>query len=203
MLWHKKISDSRRGGFRSGPTGPKLYGVEGNPPLTVRACPSDGEARFLNVDTVMTYTYKISKRLAVSRTLLRFVLLGTIGATAACGSSSPTGPDQGQPQPATPGWLTVQMTSPNNDDGAVQLRVTGPAVDSIVPDGSFDGFGAVTNGSAEVVVTGAVGSGNVARFRVADVNRSAAYSVEVVAAAQLDTWAVRPNTASYHTVIVR
>ncbi|HET9065647.1 MAG TPA: hypothetical protein VFN22_07515 [Gemmatimonadales bacterium] len=120
----------------------------------------------------------------------------------ACGASSPAGPDTGE-QPATPGWLTVQLTTPYADDGALQMRVTGPSIDSIAPEASYDGFGTVASGIGDVVVTGTLTNGNVARFRVSDVTRASQYNVLVVAAAQQTTYALRPNNSVYQAVIVR
>jgi hypothetical protein len=153
----------------------------------------------------MTYKFKLSRRLAASHPRRLFAFVALLGGLSACGASSPTSSDaDGITDPvATPGWLTVQLNSPYQDDGAVQFRITGPAIDSIAPTTAFDGFGTVTSGIADVVVTGTVTSGNVARFRVADVNRSAQYSVSVVAAAQLSTWELRALTGQYAATVVR
>lgn len=151
----------------------------------------------------MTYTYKLSRRLAVAHRRARVVpALSLLILLAACGSSSPTGPDTSE-QPATPGWLTVQLTTPFADDGALQMRVTGPSIDSIAPEAVYDGFGTVASGVADVVITGSLANGNVARFRVSDVTRASQYMVSVVAAAQQTTYALRPNNAVYGAVIVR
>lgn len=151
----------------------------------------------------MTYTFKLSRRLAVAHRSVRVVpALSLLVLLAACGASSPAGPDTSE-QPATPGWLTVQLTTPFADDGALQLRVTGPSIDSIAPETAYDGFGTVASGVGDVVITGTMANGNVARFRVTDVNRASQYSVVVVAAAQQTTYALRPNNAVYGAVIVR
>lgn len=154
--------------------------------------------------TPMTYTFKLSRRMAANdpgRLLLAPLLL----LLAACGANTATGPDTGTtppPQAPTPGWLTVQLTDPNIDDGALQLRVTGPALDTIAGDARYDGFGAVTNGVADLVVTGKIVSGNLARFRVADVNQASQYQVSLVAVVQEESYALR-STSGYRAVIVR
>lgn len=151
----------------------------------------------------MTYTFKISRRLAVSHRPGRVVAtIALLSLLTACGASSSTGPDNSS-TPATPGWLTVQLTTPFADDGAVQLRVTGPAIDSVAPEVRYDGFGSTTSGVADVLIAGEISSGDVARFRVSDVNRASQYTVSVVAAAQQATFALRPNTSAYRAVIVR
>ena len=76
------------------------------------------------------------------------------------------------------------------------------AVDSVVAESAYNGFGAAANGTADLVMAGAIATGNVARFRVADVNRASAYSVSIVAAAQSGSYALR-NLSGYRAVIVR
>jgi hypothetical protein len=148
----------------------------------------------------MTYTFKLSRRLASNdwRTAALAPLLFLL---AACGAGSSTGASGGN-EPAVSGWLTVQLTSPNTDDGAVQLRITGPAVDSVVADTRYDGFGVASNGVADLVMAGNIATGNVARFRVADVNKATSYQATVVAAAQSGSFALR-STSGYRAVVVR
>lgn len=148
----------------------------------------------------MTYTFKLSRRLA-SNDWGRGALVAAALLLNAC-AASPTDPSAGGTTPAVPGWLTVQLTTPYSDDGAVQLRVTGPAVDSIVAESPHDGFGAASAGSADLVVTGTIVTGSVARFRVSDVNKATQYTATVVAAAQRSTFALR-STSGYRTAIVR
>lgn len=148
----------------------------------------------------MTYTFKLSRRLAANY-LRTAALAPLLALLVACGGGSSTGASGGN-ESAVPGWLTVQLTTPNTDDGALQLRITGPAVDSVVAESAYNGFGAAANGTADLVMAGAIATGNVARFRVADVNRASSYSVSVVAAAQSGSYALR-NLSGYRAVIVR
>lgn len=154
--------------------------------------------------TAMTYTFKLSRRLAANDPSWRGWFASLLLLTTACGAGSSTGPSDGTQPPVTavPGWLTVQLTDPHHDDGALQLRVSGPAIDSIVADARYDGYGAAANGVADLVVAGSIVTGNVARFRVADVNQATAYTVSIVAAVQNDTYALR-STSGYRAVIVR
>ena len=68
----------------------------------------------------------------------------------ACGSGA-TPTDNGQPgQPpvtATSGWLTVQLTTPNGIDGAVQLALSGPGIDTVRVVTPYSGLGKVTAGA--------------------------------------------------------
>lgn len=148
----------------------------------------------------MTYTFKLSRRLA-SNDWRTAALVPLLILLAACGAGSSTGASGGN-EPAVSGWLSVQLTTPYTDDGAVQLRITGPAVDSVMAESAYDGFGTAASGVADIVMAGAIATGNVARFRVADINRASSYSVTVVAAAQAGSFALR-NTSGYRAVIVR
>ncbi len=145
----------------------------------------------------MNYTFKLSRRLAANAG--RLALFGpALLLLAACGSG-PTG--SSDVQPGTPGWLTVELTTPNSDDGAVQLRISGPSVDSVVAASPYNGFGLANGGSADVVLTGAIHTGSVARFRVQDISRASQYSVAVTAAAQRGSYALR-SIGGYQTAIV-
>ncbi|HRP07505.1 MAG TPA: hypothetical protein PLL69_03365 [Gemmatimonadales bacterium] len=151
----------------------------------------------------MTYTFKLSRRMASNdwRRCIALPMLASL--LVACGATS-TGPTTGDDTtpPVTPGWLTIQFTTPNSDDGAVQLRVTGPALDSVVADSRYDGFGTASATVGDLVATGSIVTGNLARFRVPDVNRTSEYSVSVVAVAQKSTYALR-SMSGYQAVIVR
>jgi hypothetical protein len=146
----------------------------------------------------MTYRFKLSRRLASNhRRGLTFAPLLML--LAACGGSSPTGSSGGD---ATPGWLSVELTTPNGDDGAVQLRITGPGVDSVVASSPYNGFGVASGSTADLVLTGAIQTGRVARFQVSDVSRASQYAVSVTAVAQRGSYALRA-TSGYQTAVVR
>jgi hypothetical protein len=102
---------------------------------------------------------------------------------------------------ATPGWLTVQLDTPRADDGAVQFLVSGPAIDSVKAVG-YDGYAALVNGEANLLVTGALTSGTVAQVHVPDVARSAEYHASIVAAAARATYALQ-DLSGYRAVLVR
>ncbi|MGH7594517.1 MAG: hypothetical protein ACRELE_11810, partial [Gemmatimonadales bacterium] len=83
---------------------------------------------------------------------------------AGCGSNLPTSSTPVTPPPSD-GWLTVQLTTPHTNDGAVQFQISGPAIDSAAVSG-YDGFATVTGGVADLIVTGSVASGTVALVHV-------------------------------------
>ncbi len=145
----------------------------------------------------MTYTFKLSRRLAGNGKWPVFAIPAIL-LLAACGGS-PTGASD--VQPGTPGWLTVELTTPNSDDGAVQLHITGPSVDSVVAASPYNGFGQASGGTADVVLTGTIRTGTVARFRVGDISRSSQYRVSVTGAAQRGSYALR-STGGYRTAVV-
>ena len=136
----------------------------------------------------MTYTFKLARRLA-SNHLVALVAVAAL--TTACGGgSSPTGPDQTPPPvTATSGWLTVQLTTPNTNDGAVQFTVSGPGVDSVRVLPPYAGFGRVpSSGLGHVVATGSIASGAVARVWVRDVARASQVTASFSSAAARGTY---------------
>jgi hypothetical protein len=117
----------------------------------------------------------------------------------ACSSDAATAP-AGPPAP-TGGWLTVQLSTPRTDDGAVQLSVAGPAIDSIAIIG-YDGFATHTTTGGDLVATGTIVSGDLARIHVPDLARTTEYQVVVTAAAARDTYALQ-QLSGYRAVLVR
>lgn len=103
--------------------------------------------------------------------------------------------------PAGAAWLSVQLATPRTDDGAVQLHITGPAIDSAAVAG-YEGFATVTNGAADLIVTGPITSGTIARIRVADASRIAEYRGTVVAAATRATYVTR-DVSTYRVTLTR
>ena len=134
----------------------------------------------------------------IRRTFAKLVPL-VLFALAACNSSSilPTTP----PPAPTGGWLTLQLATPRTDDGAVQFSVSGPAIDS-VKIVSYDGFATIDNGNANLIVTGQVGNGDVARIFVPDLSHTSQYQATVAAAAVRGTYVLQALDG-YRAVLVR
>ncbi len=133
---------------------------------------------------------------------VRFALIASLLTLAACGAgSSPTGTPAPTPSDPTPGWLTLQLATPNGNDGAVQFVVTGPAIDTVkVPD--FNGYADAGGTIANIIVTGQVGNGTIGRIFVPDLARSSEYQASVVAAAVRGTYQLQ-NLTGYHAMLVR
>lgn len=151
----------------------------------------------------MTWVFKLALRLAGNRSgcfgaAAAAIVLSACGADGGSGPSL-TGPDDSAP---VPGWLTVQVSMPHSDNGAIQLRVGGAKVDSIHAVTPYDGFGAVVDGVGRVVVTGNLAGGNLVRFKVPDVGAASRYHVTVEAAAQREDFQLR-DLAGYQAVVVR
>jgi hypothetical protein len=124
-----------------------------------------------------------------------------IAALAACSSESPTAPSTVTPAGPTAGWLTVQLSTPNSNDGAVQLAVAGPAIDSVAIT-DYDGFASRTSNTVNMVIDGQITSGNVARILVPDISLAGDYQASVSAAAARDSYGLQ-STQGYRAIIVR
>lgn len=150
----------------------------------------------------MTYTFKLARRMAKNHPGYRSLVPLAMFLLAACGSNTPTGASPTPPpSTAVAGFLTLELTTPHSNDGAIQFAVSGPSVDSIRTVG-FDGMTTLLNGQAQTIVTGSIGSGVLARVYVADVNRASEYRAWVVAAAARTTYQLQ-NVSSYRAVLVR
>ena len=103
---------------------------------------------------------------------------------------------------AQPGVLTVRLTTPRADDGAMTFEVSGPAIDSvIVVDASLRLFtrreGEGEGGSTvSGVVVGALADGIVVTLRVPDVGAAAGYTARVLEVADRQN-ALRASLAGY------
>lgn len=98
----------------------------------------------------------------------------------------------------TPGDLTISLASPNSDDGAIRLRISGVTTSTpIVAAGSGKEVFLSSTGSTStrVIVTGAISAGPLLRITVPDTRKDEDYSVVVEEVASTD-YAVRP-TAGY------
>ena len=153
----------------------------------------------LKHELVMTYTFKLSRRIASNH---RFSLAALALLLAACGAQSPTSNTPVLPPvAAVSGWLTLQLTTPNSDDGAVQLVVSGPGVDSAKVLG-YDGYAVVANTNANLIVTGIVTNGSIARIFVRDLAQTSNVRAMVLAAAVRGNYSLQ-NLSGYRAVLVR
>ena len=103
----------------------------------------------------------------------RIVASAVVAALLACDGDPkpPTGP-----QPVTgPGFVRVQLTTPNTDDGAVYFTLRGAPIDSL---GSFYTLLSADSSSDEkyVIVAGAIRTGGIVIFWVPDRKALAGYT---------------------------
>jgi hypothetical protein len=121
-------------------------------------------------------------------------------AAAAC-----TGGDDGgtTPPPPEPGVLTVSLTTPNTDDRALVVEVTGPSITGVTAANAAYVVHSRAPGATSVraAVFGALGSGALLRFSVPDVNAAAAYKATVVEVA--DGANALRQTTGYAATIAR
>jgi hypothetical protein len=109
------------------------------------------------------------------------VLIGLIGSVAC--SHEPEGP--------TPGTLNLMLGTPNNDDGAVLLTITGGRVDSVESTGFSVYSARVDPNTLRIIVIGNLGSGTIARLRIADDRQLSRYSAAIAQVAARATYAQR------------
>jgi hypothetical protein len=147
----------------------------------------------------MHWSKKLARRVRLIRNLPVLSAIIGAGALSACGSDV-VGADTSSP--SAPGWLSVQLTTPHTNDGAVQLFVSGPAtIDSMKATG-YTGYPSDASTSVQLIVTGNISSGAVARFYVHDVSRAVEYRVSVVAAAARTTYALQ-NMQGYTATVTK
>jgi hypothetical protein len=116
----------------------------------------------------------------------RLAWLFFAGLVVACSNES-TGPT---------GALQVTLDSPNNDDGAVLFTIVGGPVDSVVPVNDQI-YSARSNAKAiQVIATGNIGNGTIARIYVPDIRLTAKYSATVKQVAARGSY-VQHDPASY------
>lgn len=128
-------------------------------------------------------------------------LTALAGLVAGCGEKG--GTTLPPVTPPVPGVLTVALTTPNPNDRAVRLTITGPAISQV----ELAGSGLVLHqrsegGVIQAALFGPITSGPVLRLTVPDVNRVAAYSVAIPEVAD-DTNALRAALPGYTATVSR
>ena len=113
------------------------------------------------------------------------VALVLAGALACHEANKPTAP-------GGPGVLELMLNTPNANDGAVLVDVSG-VVDSVQAAG-FTTFSALETGGVRVVVTGNLARGVIARLFVPDVTEADQYIATLFEAAQRTTFGLQDLT---------
>ena len=124
---------------------------------------------------------------------LRILAAAALSAIAACQMDDKiTGPDPAR----GPGALEVQLATPNADDGALLLTLSGGPVDSVTS-GTFEVAALETAaGAYRVLIRGPIHGGAVARLWVPERGDRSAYVVSVTEAVGRTSYA-RQDVAGY------
>lgn len=118
------------------------------------------------------------KRLRLAAALAAGLVLSACG-----GGGGGTGP--------TAGSLAVTFSTPNADDGAVLMTISGAQIDS-VSFGSYVGYSRKVNAdSVVVVVAGHVAAGTLLTFAVPNTSAVSSYHAHILQVAQRSTYAQR------------
>jgi hypothetical protein len=118
---------------------------------------------------------------------VRLLLLAGLSTLVAC-SHDTNGP--------MAGTLTVNLASPNSDDGAVLFTVSGGPIDSVASPGHQIYSARLDSRTLRLIVTGDIGSGIIATIYVSDMRLASSYSATVNQVAARESYAQR-DVASY------
>jgi hypothetical protein len=115
-----------------------------------------------------------------------------VGLSLLSSCSEPSGPIQGT--------LNVSLVTPNSDDGAVLFTVSGGPVDTIEAVGYPVYSARVDANTLRIIVTGKLGSGPVARIRIADDRRLSHYTATINQVAVRATYQQRDPSSYFLTL---
>jgi hypothetical protein len=120
-----------------------------------------------------------------------FAVVAALSVAAGCSNDSTSAVAQ-------PGTLSLRLTTPQADDGAMTFAVSGPAIDNATAvDVSLRLFTRQADGSTLVgAVVGALGNGVVVTLQVPDVGAAARYTARVVEVADRQN-VLRASLAGY------
>jgi len=104
--------------------------------------------------------------------------------------------------PPTPGVIGLSLVTPNVNDGAITLVLTGPGVTSIASGSSAYSiyWRVVSATEARVIVVGDLSNGVLATAQVAEANRLSGYHVDILEVATRSD-AVRASNAGYRITV--
>jgi hypothetical protein len=152
----------------------------------------------------------ITSVVILARHVRLVALTSTVAFLASCGGGdsgrTPTEPTPPPVQPtvpvAVPGTLVVRLVTPNTDDGAIVLEITGPAPAAELAAAAPGALVHIrANGNtARVAVFGELGAGTLLRFNVPDVNAAPQYGAQVIEVADRAS-ALRTGVTGYQLTI--
>lgn len=125
------------------------------------------------------------------------ILLALLAVSSCGGDHAPT-----EPSGPVPGVLNVALTTPNADDGALLLTISGAPVVSVeAASAAYQVYSFIPDtNNVRVLVSGDLATGALLRIHVADTRRAASYHATISQAASRTTFAQR--TLSGYSVAV-
>jgi hypothetical protein len=139
--------------------------------------------------------------------LLSAALVSSCGGGGADSGIAPTQPPTQPPEQPTvptavPGTLTVRLVTPNTDDGAILLDITGPApaAEMVAAAPGAVAYARANGNTTRVAVFGSIASGALVRFSVPDVNAAQQFSAQVTEASNRAS-ALRASVTGYQVTV--
>ncbi len=106
----------------------------------------------------------------------------------ACSGDSSNGGGTGPQDVATPGFVNVTLATPNSNDGALLLTLSGGTMDSMAASAGTIFFASTGTNTFRVMVAGTIGDGPVVRFWMPDRRNVSQYVATLEQAAARSTY---------------
>ncbi len=108
--------------------------------------------------------------------------------TLACNGDSDNGGTGPPLDVANPGFVNVTLSTPNSNDGAVLLRLSGGVIDSLTASSGSIFFAATGTNTFRVMVAGTIADGPIVRFWMPDRRNVSQYVATLEQAAARSTY---------------
>lgn len=129
--------------------------------------------------------------------------LRILGLAALVVGAANCGGGGGDTPPPVPGYLTLTLSTPNSNDGAVLFKIQGGTVDSMVAGAMVQQGSYVINPTfTRAVVAGNIVDGIIAKIHVPDVGKVASYTVAVEQVANRTSFA-QQNLTNYSIAVTQ
>ena len=122
--------------------------------------------------------------------------------TIACSGDSGNGGTGPAQDVSTPGFVNVTLATPNSNDGALLLTLSGGTIDSLTASTGTIFFASTGTNTFRVMVGGTIGDGPVVRFWMPDRRNVAQYAATLEQAAVRSTYA-QQNISGYSLSIAQ
>ena len=108
--------------------------------------------------------------------------------TLACSGDSNNGGTGPLPSVANPGFVNVTLSTPNSNDGALLLTLSGGAIDSLTASSGSIFFASTGTNTFRVMVAGTITDGPIVRFWMPDRRNISQYLATLEQAAARSTY---------------